>query len=156
GNDAYGRTAEAIAGSHRTVAEDESGTGRKGATAGGTESGSRDQEQGSGAGQGGARREGRAVGPHFEIQEPVPGEDEPRTADAAEQPADPGEDASGKPGEESQFEAGELRGDDSHFRNGPAGADQRHSGSQQNRIREDGCGSRQCAVQRVARLLRAH
>ena len=51
-------------------------------------------------------------------------------------------------------EAGQVRRNDSHLGNRSAGADQRHSRSQQDRIRQDGRGNRQRALHRTARLLR--
>ncbi len=48
-------------------------------------------------------------------------------------------------------ETGEVRRDHSHLGNRPAGADQRHSGSQQDRIRQDGRGSGRRPLQRAAK-----
>jgi signal transduction histidine kinase len=50
-------------------------------------------------------------------------------------------------------QAGQVRRNHSLVRHRPAGADQRHSGSQQDRIRQDGRGSGQRALQRSARFL---
>ncbi len=97
---AHRGTAEAEPGAGRTAAEDQRRTGRKGPPAGRTEDRSRNQESRSGTGQGGARREGRATRAHFEVQVRVPGQHEPRAADAAQQPADPGADAGRECGEE--------------------------------------------------------
>ncbi len=49
-------------------------------------------------------------------------------------------------------QAGQVRRDHSLLRHRPAGADQRHSRSQQDRIRQDGRRSRQRALHRTARL----
>ena len=75
------------------AAEDQRRAGGKGAPAGRAEERGGNQESRSGAGQSGARREGRAVVADLQVQERIPGQHEPRAAHAAEQPADPGANA---------------------------------------------------------------
>ena len=110
------------------------------------------KNQRSGAGQEGAGRKGRAAGAHFQVQERISGQHEPRAAHAAQQPADSGAHAVGELGQEPEREAGEVRRDHSHFGNRPAGADQRHSGSEQDRIGQDGRGSGRRPLQRAAKI----
>ena len=96
------------------------------------------------------------LGAHFQVQERIPGQHEPRAAHAAQQSADSGAHAVGKLGQEPDAQAGQVRRNHSHLRNRSAGADQRHSGSEQDRIRQDGRGSRRRPLQRARRLLPAH
>jgi hypothetical protein len=83
-------------GAGRAASEDQRRTGGKGAPAGRAEERSGNQESRGGAGQGGAGRKGRAALAHFQVQERVPGQHEPRTAHAAQQSADPGANAGGE------------------------------------------------------------
>ena len=67
------RTAEPAA----SVADHQRGAAGKSATAGRAEDRSRNQESGSGAGQEGAGRKGRAACAHLQVQERIPGQHEP-------------------------------------------------------------------------------
>jgi DUF4097 and DUF4098 domain-containing protein YvlB len=93
---------------------------------------------------------------HLQVQERILGEHEPRAADSAQQPVDPGPYVVRKLGQKSHSEAGQIRGNDSYFRNRSAFVDQRHSGFEQDRIRQDGRGSRRHPLQRAGGLLPAN
>ena len=136
GDDADGRTAEAIPGAGRQAAEHQCGAGGKGATARRTEDRSRTQEPRSGTGQAGARREGRTAGADLEVQVASSWRTcrhELRTPlnnllILAQMLADNAE--SNLPAK-----AGEVCRNHSLLGHRPAGADQRHSRSVQDRIR---------------------
>ena len=99
------RTAEPAAG----TAEDQRGTGGKGAAARRAERGGRAEEPRSGAGPPGAGRKGDAALAHLQVQERVPGEHVARAAHAAEQLAHSCRSARDQPRGQLTREAGRVR-----------------------------------------------
>ena len=124
------------------------------------ERGSRTQEPRSRTGPAGARRKGPAALAHFQVQVRVPRQHVPRVAHAAQQPAHSRRSTCLKPGRQPDRQAGRIRPDHPWFRQRPAQADQRHSGSLEDRVRHGqrrrrrGAASRNCA--KMDTQFRAH
>ncbi len=89
------------------------------------------------------------------VQDGVPGEHEPRAADPAQQPADPGPAARRQPRGQPHAEADRVRPDHPQRRLGPALADQRHPRPVQDRGRQDGRPARRGGPGRRLGLRRA-
>ena len=164
------RSAQAIAVAHQrtpeppaAVAEQQSGTGAKGAAIGRSKRRGRAQEQrgrkqepGGRAGPARAGRKSQATGADLQVQERIPGQYEPRVAHAAQQPAHSRGPTREQSGRQSHRAPGRIFQDDPRQRQGPAAPHQRHSGSLQDRERHRHAGFAQCAAARGARDDGAH
>ena len=103
---------------------------------------------------GGARGAGRAALAVEPLQVRVPGQHEPRAADAAEQPADPGPAAHREQRRQPQRQAGGVRPHHPQLGHRPAAAHQRHPRPVQGRGREDGRARRRGVADPHRRLRR--
>ncbi len=117
------------------TAADQRRAGGQGGPAVGPEQAGGSQEHRGRAGQGGAGGEGRTAGPDLQVQVRVPGQYEPRAAHAAQQPADPVQDAQRERAGQSERQAGGVRPQHPQRRRRPAGPDQRHPGPVEDRER---------------------
>ena len=152
GQHADRRPADAVAVARRRAAvpaggaaPDQPAARGEGRAAGRAQRRGRAQEPGGRAGPARAGGEGAPAGADVQVQVGVPGQHVARAADAAQQPADPVRPALAQPRRQPDAQADRVRQDDPRLRQGPAGADQRHPGPVEDRVRH-GRGRRRGAA----------
>ena len=147
---------ELLAPSRTNCSSHQRGAGGKGDAALDAERPGRGEEPRGRAGQAGAGRQGRTARADLEVQVRVPGQHEPRAADAAQQPADPVEAAVRQQPGQSHREAGRVLPHHPPRRFRPARPDQRHPRPVQDRIRHGHAGHRRDRVRIAARAHGPH